>query len=576
MFIFRFVKSLVRKLPEEQLKYLRSVSWLFKLNSVLVNKYRLNISTATASTQRLTYKRFTKKESFILPENEGGVQVAILVDELNSKKLKLSIESVFESQCVGLVLCNVAEISTINSFLDAQFGNKKVKVFSDLASILKNVSSTINTLLIYQGDQVSTFLPTASHEFSETTSQLGYSDFDYLDSNCNRASPVFLPDWNTELHYSTGVYATGLWLKDLRLLRCIILDELLNRTGIAHFLLLNELKNTQTKPYHIKKIMVHRDVDNEVFISEWERVASKHLSQDASIRISPRQTHLDITWNLERSPLVTLIIPTRNGKRLLEQCIDSIFNKTDYKNFEIIVVDNNSDESDTLDYLDGLSSHEDVTVIKYPHEFNYSAINNYAVKFARGEIIGLVNNDIEVISPNWLCSMLSYAIREDIGCVGARLLYPDDTIQHAGVVIGLGGGAGHAHKHFPDEHDGYLKRISATSNFSAVTGACLLVKKEHYELVGGLNETRYPVAFNDVDFCLRVLGLGVRNVYCASAKLYHHESVSRGQDDTLEKRKRFNMELTNLKEDWQFFIDDDPAYNPNLTLDNENFGIKVC
>jgi GT2 family glycosyltransferase len=213
-------------------------------------------------------------------------------------------------------------------------------------------------------------------------------------------------------------------------------------------------------------------------------------------------------------------------------------------------------------------------VLKYPHPFNYSAINNYAVDACQGEIIGLINNDIEVIEPEWLEYMVGHVLRDDIGCVGAKLLYPDDRIQHAGVVMGYGGGAGHAHKYFPAHHEGYLRRLSGTNNYSAVTAACLLVSKHDYLAVGGLDAEKLEVAFNDIDFCLKILELGRRNLYCSEAVLYHYESVSRGVDDTHEKRARFVRELLFLQERWSDFIALDPAYNPNLTLRRENFSIS--
>lgn len=203
------------------------------------------------------------------------------------------------------------------------------------------------------------------------------------------------------------------------------------------------------------------------------------------------------------------------------------------------MIDNGSTEQESLAYFEQVSQHPKVRLLKYDHPFNYSAINNFGVKQAKGEVIGLINNDIEVISGDWLTYMVGHAQRKDIGCVGAKLYYSDDRVQHAGVVMGYGGGAGHAHKYFPRFHTGYLNRLVATHRFSAVTAACLIVEREIFEKVGGLNET-LAVAFNDVDFCLRVRELGYSNLYCAEAELYHHESVSRGLDVTPEKAARFN------------------------------------
>ncbi|MFT6989962.1 MAG: glycosyltransferase involved in cell wall biosynthesis, partial [Paraglaciecola sp.] len=183
-------------------------------------------------------------------------------------------------------------------------------------------------------------------------------------------------------------------------------------------------------------------------------------------------------------PLVSLIIPTKSAKSLVQTCINSIVSKTTYAHYEILLIDNNSDDPEALEYFESLQkSQSNIKMLKYPYLFNYSAINNFAVKQAKGEIIGLINNDVEVISPNWLGDMVRHTQREDIGCVGAKLLYPVNRIQHAGVVLGYGGGSGHARKYFPRYHSGYLHRLVATNNFSAVTAACLLVKKSDYELV---------------------------------------------------------------------------------------------
>lgn len=284
-----------------------------------------------------------------------------------------------------------------------------------------------------------------------------------------------------------------------------------------------------------------------------------------------------IQWPVESEPLVSLIIPTKNGKALVKACIESILEKTVYQNYEILLIDNGSDEKESLDYFSELDKHSKIRVLRYPGEFNYSAINNFGAQHACNDstVIGLINNDIEVINPHWLTSMVGHAMRSDVGCVGAKLLYSDGRIQHAGVVLGYGGGAGHAHKYFPRYHPGYMKRLIATQNYSAVTAACLLVRKSLFVEVGGLNEKDLTVAFNDVDFCLRVKELGVRNIYCAEAELYHHESVSRGLDHAPAKAARFNRELEYLKVQWKNYIEHDPAYSPNLTLLRENFSIKA-
>ena len=272
------------------------------------------------------------------------------------------------------------------------------------------------------------------------------------------------------------------------------------------------------------------------------------------------------------APSVTLIIPTRNGVELLRSCISSILARTDYPDYDIIVIDNGSDDAETLDYLAALPSQGPVRVLRDDRPFNFSALNNRAVAAARGSVVGLLNNDLEASEPDWLREMVSHAVRPEIGAVGARLWYPDGSLQHGGVVLGIGGVAGHAHKHLPRGSPGYMARAAVISDFSAVTAACLLVRRSVYEEVGGLDE-QLAVAFNDVDFCLRVRERGYRNLWTPYATLYHYESKSRGYETTPEKRARFDTEVAYMQDRWGQKLLSDPAYSPNLTLNRESFGL---
>jgi GT2 family glycosyltransferase len=367
----------------------------------------------------------------------------------------------------------------------------------------------------------------------------------------------------------TGIVIDG--IQTIKSLLCFAQQH--NQTAIIA-LWMSELYLTKSSVEinHIEYCLVHQAITNDF---QWNRELMKLSHHPISISRGGSKESAKIIWKHTSTPLVSLIIPTKNAKLLVQTCIDSILSKTTYAHYEILVIDNNSDDPEALEYFESLQkSQSNIRVLRYPYLFNYSAINNFAVKHAKGEIIGLINNDVEVISQNWLGDMVGHAQREDIGCVGAKLLYPDNRVQHAGVVMGYGGGAGHAHKYFPRYHSGYLHRLVATNNFSAVTAACLLVKKSDYEAVNGLNEKDLTVAFNDVDFCLNILKLGRRNIYCAEAELYHHESVTRGYEDTKEKQQRFQSELHYLTTQWASYIDHDPAYNPNLTLQRENFSIK--
>jgi len=260
---------------------------------------------------------------------------------------------------------------------------------------------------------------------------------------------------------------------------------------------------------------------------------------------------------------------------ILSQCVGSVLQYTDYPDYEIIVVDNDSVEPSTLEYFDQLKAQDNVRIIKFNGEFNYSAINNFAVDQALGSVITMMNNDIEVIDAGWLREMVSHTMRDEIGCVGAKLLYKNNMVQHAGVILGIGGVAGHAHKYFDAESAGYFSRLHLTQNLSAVTAACLTGEKKIYQRVGGFNENDLKVAFNDVDFCLRVGELGLRNIWTPYALLYHHESVSRGHENTHEKKMRFRREASYMREQWGNLLESDPAYNRNLTLVREDFSLAA-
>jgi len=395
-----------------------------------------------------------------------------------------------------------------------------------------------------------------------------YSDTDELAADGTCFAPRFLPSWNPELQLSSGYVRTGI------MLRGSMLERLESIDSIASLIVQFELTRQNLKITHISLPLVHATFDDKK--NEKDLLLIRQAIESttrAKVACNNANAINRILWP-NTSPLVSLIIPTKNGKKLVQDCIESIIEKTTYSNYEIVLIDNGSDEQESLDYFEHLNALPKVRVVEYPAEFNYSAINNFGVKHAKGSVIGLINNDIEVITPEWLTYMVGHVERETVGCVGAKLLYSDTRIQHAGVVLGYGGGAGHAHKNFPSHHGGYLNRITATNNFSAVTAACLLVKRSHFEKVGGLNEEKLSVAFNDVDFCLKVKALGVNNVYCAEAELFHHESVSRGLDISPEKAARFNRELAFLQTTWSHIIDNDPCYSPNLTLKRENFSVK--
>ncbi|WP_230940736.1 glycosyltransferase family 2 protein [Burkholderia diffusa] len=276
----------------------------------------------------------------------------------------------------------------------------------------------------------------------------------------------------------------------------------------------------------------------------------------------------------ENEPLVEIIIPTRDGANLVRQCIDSIRNLTTYRNYRITIIDNGSEKAETFELFKTYDSDSRIRVVRDDSPFNYSALNNQVALASNADFVCLLNNDIEVITPDWLSELVSIALQDGVGAVGAKLLYPDDTIQHAGVFLGMGGLAGHGHKHLPRNAPGYFCRAALRNAVSAVTAACLVIRTSIYREVSGLDED-LVVAFNDVDFCLRVREAGYRNVWTPFAELYHHESVSRGYEDTPEKMERFVKEIDFVKNRWGDALWSDPFYSPNLSIDSTEFVITM-
>ena len=285
-----------------------------------------------------------------------------------------------------------------------------------------------------------------------------------------------------------------------------------------------------------------------------------------------------ICYSICGNPPVSIIIPTKDNVDVLKRCVSSILEKTTYDNYEILLIDNQSIRKETFDYYEHLKPNLKIRILSYDKPFNYSAINNFAVTQATSPYILFLNNDTEVISGEWLIAMLEHAQRENIGAVGAKLLYPNNTVQHAGVVIGIMGNpsiGGHAHRHLPYQDHGYFGRADNIQNVSAVTAACLLMKKEIFEKIGGFEE-ELAIAFNDVDLCLKIRDAGYLIVYTPYALLYHHESLSRGSEDTVEKLKRFEREVMYIRSKWRvIFEKGDPYYNRNLTTDKEDFSIRI-
>lgn len=271
----------------------------------------------------------------------------------------------------------------------------------------------------------------------------------------------------------------------------------------------------------------------------------------------------------QEQPSVDLIIPTRDGLAVLKPCIESLLSKTDYPDFHIIIVDNGSEKAETLAFLEQVSQRSNVKVVAYPGEFNYSAINNFAVAQGSSEYVALINNDIEVIHADWLTQMMAWAVQPDVGIVGAKLLFGNGSVQHAGVTIGMGNAAGHIHRLEAGDASGYQNRCIATQNMMAVTAACLVTPRALYEQLGGLNESDFKVAYNDIDYCLRVEARKQQVIWTPQARLYHHESVSRGDDMSDAHVERYFRELAVLQKKWHTKGFVDKYYSKHLRISDE-------
>jgi GT2 family glycosyltransferase len=269
-------------------------------------------------------------------------------------------------------------------------------------------------------------------------------------------------------------------------------------------------------------------------------------------------------------PLVSIIIPTRNASALLRRCVETIFEKTAYEELELLIVDNRTEEPAARQYLSECAARPKVRVLSYDYPFNYSAINNLGASQAVGAYLCLLNNDTEVITPEWLGELVMWASQPGIGAVGAKLLYPDNSIQHAGITLGIMGLAGHAYRGATAAD---VPLLAVAHEVGAVTGACLMVSRAHFDAAGGLDEEHLAVSYNDVDLCLRLRAMGLRNIWTPHATLYHHESRSRGRDDSPAKRERFEEEADYMLAKWKPELSKDPTYNPNLSPNCEDYAL---
>lgn len=412
-----------------------------------------------------------------------------------------------------------------------------------------------------------------------------YSDEDKITEDGKRMGPYFKPDYcpDTLLSYN--------YISHLGIYRKTLVDQIGGfRTGVEgaqDYDLLLRITEKTDRVYHIPKVLYHwRAIAGSTAMDGGQKnyayLAGQKVLEDA---VKRRGYYADVKmlekilcYNVEFFPvkehLISIIIPTKDKADVLERCLASIYKKTKEQKFEIIIVDNNSEEEKTFALFDEYMQKDNFRVLKQPIPFNYSRLNNEAVKIARGDLLLFLNNDVEVITDRWLTLLAGEAERREIGAVGTKLLYPNNTVQHAGVVLGLWGVAGHMGTGKERDDNGYMSHLALRRNYSAVTAACLMVRRDVFEEVGGFEE-ELAVAFNDVDFCLKIREAGYRNVFLADVELYHYESLSRGKEDNTEKVARFNGEVAYMRKKWGEKLEKDPCYNPNFALRADEIRIRT-
>lgn len=532
-------------------------------------------------------------------------KISVIVPTYNTpeKFLRDMIECVANQTYSNWELC-VADASTtgdVKVILEEYkklYGEKlKVKYLTTNKGIAENTNEALS---IATGDYIGLFdhddlLPLNSlYEIVKTINENPDADFIYTDEDkisedgSRRFDPHFKTDWNPDLLRSHN------YITHFSIFRKDIMDEIGGfRSGYNgsqdHDII---LRATEIAKHivHIPKILYHWRIHDKstaanprakmyCYDSGVRAVKSQleRMGEDGTVMFGKNLGFYKTVYDIKGQPKVSIIIPNKDHKSDLSRCIKSIYKKTRYKNFEIVIVENNSTTDEIFKYYEELQKkNSNLKVVKWEKEFNYSAINNFGVKHCSGEYILLLNNDTEVISERWIEEMLQHAQRKDIGVVGAKLYFEDDTVQHAGVIMNLAGIANHHFRGWDRKDYGYFSRLDVVQNYCAVTGACMMVSKELYDAVGGLDE-KFVVAYNDIDFCLKVRELGKRNLFTPFAELYHYESKSRGYDSQDESKvKRLQKESDIFAEKWSKYLEGyDPYYNPNFSNKTLNFDLNI-
>ncbi len=560
------------------------------------------IITGKSPTVPYVYKQpiFTEQIKSEIEKFEKSPKVSIIIPVYNvePKWIELAIQSVKNQWYTNWEICIVDDCSTNVKTIDylKSINDEKIKI--EFSKTNEHISATSNKALkIATGEYIGLMdnddeiTEDALYHIVKKINQgytFIYSDEDKMEMDGTLCDPHFKPDFSPDMINSQNYISHFTVIKKEHINK--VNGFTIGLEGSQDYDLYLKIFDMceDVKIAHIPKVLYHwRKIPGSTASGFNEKSYAQESGRKA-LENSIKRKNIDaivssenpgiykVNYTVIGEPKVSIIIPFKDAKQLLTLSVESVLNKTSYDNFEIIGISNNSEKLETFEEMKRLEELDNrVKFYEYDVPFNYSDINNYAVKnYVTGDYIVLLNNDIEIITENWIEQMLGFAQRDNVGAVGAKLYYPNNTIQHAGVIVGLGGVASHSHKHFNRNHPGYFRRLQSIQNLSAVTAAMLMVSKNKYNEMNGLNEENLKVAFNDVDFCLRLQKNGYYNVFTPYVEAYHHESVSRGSEDTPEKAKRFLSEIEYMQNTHKDIIEYDPYYNINLTIDKEDFSLK--
>lgn len=504
------------------------------------------------------------------------IHVLVITDDRHSRKTQLTIASLDAQIYRNFGIRMLAPVK-----LD------DVGVLATLNADLKDSLAEAWLMVVFAGDVIAPHgLYWLAHEIAHhPNSVFIYADDDTINSHGIRVSPRFKPDWSLTHFHSTDFIGNAVILSAALIARSGGIDTALTHYGLYELLLRTlDASFCECRPVrHVPAVLLHRRESPQPAAAQtdWQRQAlERHLSRrGATASVStPLPGICRVSYGpAQPYPLVSIIIPTRDAPTLLRTCVESLIERTQYPRVEILVIDNQSRDSEALRYLASLSERNDkdwrFRVLRYNEPFNFSGMNNYAARHANGEMLCLLNNDTEVIASDWLEEMVGHLLQPGVGAVGAKLYYPDGRIQHAGDVIGRGGCANHLHSRLAHDDPGYCNRAVVAQELSAVTGACLLTPKYLFTQLGGLDSRNLAITFNDVDYCLRLREQGLKIVWTPYAELYHHESISRGGKKGWRKLLQAKLEAAYMRRRWKTEMLNDPFYNPNLCRKRPDFSL---